>query len=73
MPTQPQTFKLPQSSDSNRQVSQGYKFTAPTNVAPNVKFTSQTSNSYKASSRPHLSSQASALPVNPVLDNTIQV
>lgn len=72
LPTQQQTFKLPQPSETTQQTSRGYKFSAPASVTPNLKFTSQTSSSYKGPSRPHAPNQASALQMNTTLDNALQ-
>ncbi|KAK4879839.1 hypothetical protein RN001_007985 [Aquatica leii] len=72
LPTQQRTFKLPQTSSVNQNTSRGYKFSNPNNAAPNLKFTSQTSSSYKVPSRSH-QTQASALLGNTSsVDNTLQ-
>ncbi|KAF5308769.1 hypothetical protein FQR65_LT06001 [Abscondita terminalis] len=72
LPTQQQTFKQPQPSPANQNTSRGYKFSNPTNAAPNLKFTSQSSSNYKAPSR-SLQTQASALLGNPTSsENTSQ-
>lgn len=70
LPT-PQTFKLPQSSSASHNTSRGYKFSSPTSTTPNLKFSSQSSSNFKATSRSHQSTVSPLIASTSTVDNTL--
>ncbi|KAK5646464.1 hypothetical protein RI129_004928 [Pyrocoelia pectoralis] len=67
----PQTFKLPQSSSASHNTSRGYKFPSPTSTTPNLKFSSQSSSNFKATSRSHQSTVSPLIASTSTVDNTL--
>ncbi|KAF5290929.1 hypothetical protein FQA39_LY14535 [Lamprigera yunnana] len=70
--TTQQAFKLPQTSNVNHSTSRGYKFSNPNTGSPNLKFTSQNSSNYKASSRSHSAQVTTLLGNSSPIDNKMQ-
>uniref|UniRef100_A0A1Y1N681 BHLH domain-containing protein n=2 Tax=Photinus pyralis TaxID=7054 RepID=A0A1Y1N681_PHOPY len=66
-----QTFKLPQSSSASQSTSRGYKFSSPASTTPNLKFSSQNSSNFKATSRPHQNTASSLIASGSTIDSAL--